>query len=262
MRPWRACAARAAPRSSWRWCAPDQRCRWSSPWSARRWKCTASRWSSSKAASSTRASPTFSETTALDFAAGVARLRRDLGARPRGVITRPAQQPGRRARIRGRSRRPAARDGVIVTADGRTPAARFSMAATPGEVLTGVPVVVLVNGATASAAEILAGALQDHRPRHAVGPAHLRQGLGADGDAADAADAPSSSPPRVTTRRRAAPSRAAASSRTSKFETIDAAPVDLEDPRVRQTLAARDAGVRAGARRAARPQAAAARPTG
>ena len=49
----------------------------------------------------------------------------------------------------------------IVTADGRTPAARFSMSATPGEVLPGVPVIVLVNGATASAA-LGAGQTPDH----------------------------------------------------------------------------------------------------
>ncbi len=52
--------------------------------------------------------------------------------------------------------------GVILTAEGRTPDARFEMDATPGDLMNGAPIVVLVNSGTASAAEIVSAALKDH----------------------------------------------------------------------------------------------------
>lgn len=53
--------------------------------------------------------------------------------------------------------------GVIVSGIGRSDAARFRITATPGDLLPGVPIAVLVDRGSASASEILAGALKDQR---------------------------------------------------------------------------------------------------
>jgi len=105
---------------------------------------------------------TFSETTSQDVAKAISRLRRDNPGGITGLVLDLRNNPGGVLEAGVAVANDFLSTGVIVSADGRTPEARFRMEATHGDLINGAPLVVLVNGGSASASEIVAGALKDH----------------------------------------------------------------------------------------------------
>jgi carboxyl-terminal processing protease len=111
----------------------------------------------------------FADTTPAELKRAVAALDRTNHSRIRGLIL-DLRDNGGGVFEAGAAVADAFLDrGVIVTAYGRAPDANLRVDATRGDLLRGAPMAVLVNGDSASASEIVAGALKDHARAILVG---------------------------------------------------------------------------------------------
>lgn len=111
----------------------------------------------------------FSETTGADLLTAVTALTEQQGGTLAGLVLDLRNNPGGLLDAAIEVSDAFLEQGLIVSAVGRAPDAEFSMDAKPGDLLNGAPIAVLVNGNSASASEIVAGALQDHRRAVLVG---------------------------------------------------------------------------------------------
>jgi carboxyl-terminal processing protease len=105
---------------------------------------------------------TFNEQTEDELRQKVRDLRRELGSEMKGLVLDLRNNPGGLL-----DQAVAVADafldrGEIVSTRGRRPDSIQRFNARPGDILDGLPMVVLINGGSASASEIVAGALQDH----------------------------------------------------------------------------------------------------
>ena len=111
----------------------------------------------------------FSETTARDLHKATDRLRAKSGGELKGLILDLRNNPGGVLDAAVDVSDAFLEGGLIVSADGRSDDAFFRMEARPGDIIRGAPLTVLVNSGSASASEIVAGALQDHDRATVVG---------------------------------------------------------------------------------------------
>jgi carboxyl-terminal processing protease len=104
----------------------------------------------------------FQSNTGRDFAD---RLRETLKQRPKtkGLVLDLRNNPGGVLQASVEVADAFLESGTVVYTQGRMENSSVSYAATPGDLTGGLPLVVLINSGSASASEIVAGALQDHK---------------------------------------------------------------------------------------------------
>ena len=117
----------------------------------------------------------FRQSTYKEVLKGIKNLKRESRGHLKGLILDLRNNPGgllgsairiSDAFIHNDSK---GKDELLVYTEGRMADRNFIALATPGDILNGMPIVVLINQGSASASEIVAGALQDNRRAIVVG---------------------------------------------------------------------------------------------
>lgn len=119
----------------------------------------------------------FSETTPNDLTKAIADLKaQSPQGKLKGLVLDLRNNPGGVLEAAVSVSDAFLNDGAIVSASGRATESRFEMDATPGDLLDGGALAVLVNGGSASASEIVAGALKDHGRAMLIGKTTFGKG--------------------------------------------------------------------------------------
>jgi len=103
----------------------------------------------------------FQVQTGSDFAKGLEKLNKEIDELS-GLIIDLRNNPGGVLQASVKVADQLLEEGLIVYTQGRSSISELSFSATPGDSAKGMPIIVLIDGGSASASEILAGALQDH----------------------------------------------------------------------------------------------------
>jgi len=105
----------------------------------------------------------FQAHTSEDMLKNIQRLKKESGGALKGLILDLRNNPGGVLNGAVAVSDAFLEDGLIVYTEGRIADSQLKFNAAPDDVLDGAPIVVLVNGGSASASEIVAGALQDRK---------------------------------------------------------------------------------------------------
>jgi len=118
----------------------------------------------------------FQNNTGEDFRKAIDKLKRDNNGQLKGIVMDLRNNPGGVLQASVEVVDALVESGLIVYTKGRLPNSDTSFNASPGDIMKGAPVVVLINGGSASASEIVAGALQDHKRAIIVGTQSFGKG--------------------------------------------------------------------------------------
>ncbi|MCX7115994.1 MAG: S41 family peptidase [Gammaproteobacteria bacterium] len=126
----------------------------------------------------------FQALTAQEMKTAIAGLKKQAGGSLRGMILDLRNNPGGLLdtaiqvsdAFLDTPKQANHKEELIVYTEGRFPGSEFKAVANAGDVLSGVPLVVLINHGSASAAEIVAGALKDNKRALIVGTRSFGKG--------------------------------------------------------------------------------------
>lgn len=111
----------------------------------------------------------FQVDTAANFSRTVGELKQQSGGTLRGLVIDLRSNPGGLLTSAVQIADDLLDSGKIVSTRGRIPISDAEFSATPGDLLDGAPVIVLVDVGSASASEVLAGALRDNNRARVIG---------------------------------------------------------------------------------------------